>query len=193
MVQDYHSITLPLLRQQLNTGTALRLYVISQSMQPLLQPGDAVRVEPIHVEQIQPGDMVVFQRGTTLITHRLIKTDSQRWWTKGDKCYQFDLPVSPLACIGRVCAIERDGVSVALHSKCWHRISRLLTWWSFCEAYSMQMIQRFTRQTQVGAAGTLSVRLMSAPIRAALWLLVLVCWSLTRHGTTVAYTQRECP
>lgn len=49
------------------------LPVLTDSMMPLLQPGDQVQVSRIVAEEIRFGDIVVFRRGDDLIVHRVLK------------------------------------------------------------------------------------------------------------------------
>ena len=67
---------------------SLRLTVTSDSMRPLLRVGDGVVVQPIDPSALQPGDVIVVQRGGEWITHRLVAVDERGWHTHGDNtCY----------------------------------------------------------------------------------------------------------
>ena len=76
------------------TGTCW-LPVLTDSMVPLLQPGDQVLVSRIVAEGVRFGDIVVFRRGDDLIVHRVLK----KWHTpkgvyfseKGDAGYAHGL------------------------------------------------------------------------------------------------------
>jgi hypothetical protein len=89
-------------REALQRSGELQLHVISTSMAPLLKPGDAVLVQPARIQDLQLGQIVVYERGSDWITHRLVQQDRFSWTLKGDACLAPDAPVQPSEIIGRV-------------------------------------------------------------------------------------------
>lgn len=55
--------------------------VLSGSMEPALSPGDLVIVRP---GSYGPGDVVSFERGSAVVTHRLVEQTADGWITRGD-------------------------------------------------------------------------------------------------------------
>jgi hypothetical protein len=104
----------------------LRLHVMSDSMWPLLRAGDAVIVQPIEPAAIRVGDVLVAQRGTELITHRLIAIEGERWLMRGDNALWVDAPAGPAECVGRVEAIERGADQIDLTQPQWAQLNRRL-------------------------------------------------------------------
>jgi hypothetical protein len=126
MDQEYREIGLGLGLAGLQPGQAVRLRVISGSMQPLLRPGDLVAVVGVQASQAQPGDILVVRRGREWITHRLIERGPRGLRTKGDGVGQADAwqDWSPVA--GRVMAVERNGRACRMDSAGWRLFNRLL-------------------------------------------------------------------
>ncbi len=87
------SEALRLSRLSLEAGTLLRLSVTSGSMAPLLKAGDAVFVSARPPRQLRRGDLVVFQSGADLVTHRLVHVTPRGWITKGDRRWKADPPL----------------------------------------------------------------------------------------------------
>lgn len=96
------------------TGVPLRLTVTSDSMQPLLRPGDIVVVQPADPHALQPGEVIVVQRGGEWITHRLVAFDEHGWQTHGDNTRYADRAASAGEIVGRVIAIERGDQTIDL-------------------------------------------------------------------------------
>jgi signal peptidase len=60
-------------------------FVRSESMKPAINIGDMVVVGPAGaVGGIKPGDIVTYESGTNLITHRVLSVDGETLITKGD-------------------------------------------------------------------------------------------------------------
>ena len=103
---------------------SLRLTVASDSMQPLLRVGDGVVVQPIDPYALQPGDVIVVQRGGEWITHRLVAVDERGWHTHGDNTCYGDEAASAARIVGRVIAIERNNQTIDLLQSRWRSIDR---------------------------------------------------------------------
>lgn len=66
--------------------------VLSGSMEPALAVNDLVFVEAR--DDYDPGDVVVYQNGNTLIIHRIVKKDGETFVTRGDANNADDDPIS---------------------------------------------------------------------------------------------------
>ncbi|MCS7221692.1 MAG: signal peptidase I [Anaerolineae bacterium] len=93
----------------LASGRALTVRVRGYSMFPWLRPGDLVRVEPVDVMTLHPGDVILFRAGNLAITHRLLRWKDGFLITKGDAAPCPDRPLSPAEVAGRVVEVRRGG------------------------------------------------------------------------------------
>lgn len=79
--------------------------VISGSMEPAIPVGSAVYVKPVPPAEVQPGDVIAFYSGGSVVTHRVVQNDptQSRFVTKGDANAQPDVnPVRYSELIGRI-------------------------------------------------------------------------------------------
>jgi signal peptidase I len=132
----YRRIALEMVGQQKSTGL-YRLKIISNSMAPMLRPGDVVTVLPMNPgESVQRGDIIVFWQSAAQdqgipLTHRLIASTSSGWLTKGDFRLLPDTPLRPEALLGRVIAFQHGPRQVDLERPAWQFVNRLLGWFHF--------------------------------------------------------------
>ncbi len=89
-------------------------------MFPFLRKGDIVTIQPIEIDKISPGDVVVFQTPQKLIAHRLLKKKIHNAQTvlktKGDYMPKCDLPV-----------YNKDYIGIVIQRKRKNRIKNLRT------------------------------------------------------------------
>ena len=118
---------------QLCTATSTCwLPVLTDSMMPLLQPGDQVQVSKIVAEEVRFGDIVVFRRGDELIVHRVLK----KWHTangvhfseKGDAGYAYGL-ISAGNVVGRVIRVKKGTKTLDLNSLPSRMASLIVSTW----------------------------------------------------------------
>jgi hypothetical protein len=94
----------------------MRICVTGRSMLPSVRPGDILLVRNQELEQIVPGDIVLFAQNEQLLTHRVV--GDNRWGetsflvTRGDALLANDPPVFTHQLLGRVAAIFRDGLRI---------------------------------------------------------------------------------
>ncbi len=167
--EDYRQQALDLARGALSPGETLRLVVVSDSMAPLLQPGDGVLVGPVMEDKLRRGDLVVVRRAGEPVTHRVVGRAGGRWRTKGDNLRLLDPPFAPVDLLGRVAALERRQGKIDLESRHWRRVNAWigrLSWWE-ARVYSA-----LRRETGGPAAGAGFFRLLVVRPAAALrrWL-----------------------
>lgn len=90
---------------------SLRLRVTGTSMAPAVQPGDLLSIRRADLEEVSPGEIVLFTRHGRLFAHRVVARDSAspepRLLTRGDRRLKNDPPVSSSEFLGRVTSIER--------------------------------------------------------------------------------------
>jgi len=113
----FHEAITGLISEQLAAGETLRFQVTSSSMAPLLKIGDAVVCEGVaSPETFQIGDILVIQRASDFLTHRLIRKSGHRYQTKGDNTLRPDPPVSADAILGRVIRVRHSERSLNLQT-----------------------------------------------------------------------------
>lgn len=102
-----------MLRSTLQTGSAVKLTIISGSMLPFLRVGDEIEVTKCDPLQLQNGEIILFEGQDALYTHRIWKMAMERGkmylLTRGDALRYFDPPISAESIIGRVVARHRIG------------------------------------------------------------------------------------
>ena len=107
-------IHLPLVRQLLREGLAVRLRVGGRSMEPFVADGDLVTLRSVVPGAIRLGDLVFSQEpGVAPLLHRVVsrRRDPADSWiirTKGDAAGRPDAPVRGEHVLGRVVAIRRE-------------------------------------------------------------------------------------
>ena len=149
--EEYRQQALDLARGALPPGGTLRLTVISDSMAPLLLPGDGVRVAQVDEADLRRGDLIVVRCGGEPVTHRVVGRAGGHWLTKGDNLRTLDPPFEGPDLIGRVAAIERRQGKIDLTSTHWRRVNGLLGGLSWWEARVYRAARRVTGGTTAGA------------------------------------------
>lgn len=99
-------------------------------MYPYLRPGDQLEVEPAKLQDLKPGDIVVFRRNETLIAHRLHRLagsgDALTGVSIGDSGLWQDEPLKPEMVPGRVVARIRNGEHKSLRTPQALRYGRMM-------------------------------------------------------------------
>jgi signal peptidase I len=97
------------------------------SMQPLLKPGDVVEID--HTRgPLRRGDVVAYRTDQTLVIHRVLRDPVDGCiQVAGDNRTITDEPVPISSVIGRVVAVERDGVPRRLDTPQAQRLGRAIT------------------------------------------------------------------
>jgi signal peptidase I len=100
-----------LLQLGMEAGNFPYVTITSNSMAPLLQVGDQVRVQPASPEQLRPGDLIMVEGTAELMTHRYWQTwehNGHRYLlTRGDRLLQFDSPWPTSRLVGRIISRRR--------------------------------------------------------------------------------------
>jgi hypothetical protein len=94
----------------------VRLAALGYSMLPTLWPGDQLTIAARTLEQIEPGDVVAYQRSGRLFIHRAIQVESTSPPTvvaRGDAMPAADAPISREELLGIVTSVcGADGRSM---------------------------------------------------------------------------------
>lgn len=113
---------LELSTELLSEGYGVRFRAIGQSMHPTIRDGEAVRVEPVKIEEIERGDIILYSAMRGLTAHRVmlveIAVDGARiFQMRGDACVSFDEPATAEKILGRITEVERGGRKVSLKGR----------------------------------------------------------------------------
>ena len=132
------SILSSLYIQALRQGQSVWFRVVSGSMRPLVQVGDAVRIEAATANTIQVGDIAAFETPAGLVVHRIVHLLRAATHTRliemGDIAFQANY-VEERAIVGRVIAIRRANRQVDLQkpvAKWWGRVTAHLRYRLYC-------------------------------------------------------------
>src|SRR5258707_13737910 len=108
-----HAAKCELAEKTLRRFGSLRLRVTGLSMLPSVWPGDLLLIRRQQMDQIYPGDIVLFACHGRLIAHRVVfKTDdleAPSLITRGDALPSQDSSISPAQLLGKVSGILRGG------------------------------------------------------------------------------------
>jgi signal peptidase len=104
---------LSLRKQLIENNHSVKIEASGYSMFPFLRKGDLQTISPVPIEDIQVGDVVVFEHINNWISHRVIaiqRTNNEISLTlRGDTCMQIDSPVTRENYIGKTVSFERAG------------------------------------------------------------------------------------
>jgi signal peptidase I len=150
--------------------------VISNSMYPLIQRDDQVLVERANLHKVHFGDIAVFRRNGTLMTHRVLRkhkfNGEYHFLEKGDATLQSGL-VSAKNIIGWVIAIKSPGKTILTMSGSGRWLQLALACISYASLqlwvllkYCMTLGRCITNQPRGGAAFN---RFLSLFYRITLW------------------------
>jgi hypothetical protein len=150
-------------------------------------------------DDLHRGDLVVHQRDSELVTHRLILHErSEGWYTKGDNRAYPDPPVKAAAILGRVIAVEVESGRLDFSEPHWGVLNRALGRLGSWIAALVGTGRRLKTQTESGDLPTSSTgregpgfhqglvwiirRLVAAPFRTLTWILSSYArWRYTLH------------
>jgi hypothetical protein len=90
--------------ERLRAGKSVPLRITGHSMYPFLVPGQSVLLEPCSARSLQAGDLVAFERGGSVILHRVLAVCSGKVIEKGDNVRQ-ETTVEENRIIGRARAV----------------------------------------------------------------------------------------
>jgi len=89
------------------------------SMEPTLKEGQKVKVEPVKLEALMSGDIIVFSRGDILVCHRILgrvkRGEKMYFYEKGDNSKSIGV-ISEDEIIGRAKYILKNGAPEKIKS-----------------------------------------------------------------------------
>lgn len=117
-----HRYSLGFIKKKILYREGLSLKIATDSMQPLIDPLDRVVVKNSRAEDLKPGDIVMFERGSTLHVHRLLDKRIQNGEPvlvpKADRAYTEEEPFPDKRLLGKVSRIHKKSMSIYLDK--WH-------------------------------------------------------------------------
>lgn len=113
-------LTHSLRKEAILNGHSVKTIASGTSMFPFLRKGDLLTIEPLSMDKIKRGDVVVFECEEKWIAHRVIKINSNdglaEFTTRGDARVSNDPPVRKENYIGIVSCLERNNKYISLTS-----------------------------------------------------------------------------
>ena len=107
-------------KEAIKNGHSVQTIASGYSMFPFLRKGDILTVEPISMDKIKRGDVVVFESEETWIAHRVIRIQSFdgaiQLTTRGDARISSDPTINKTNYLGLISSIERDSKKISLRS-----------------------------------------------------------------------------
>jgi signal peptidase I len=102
-----HAFSDTVVREVMQRGLSIRVKARGSSMVPLIHTGDVLFVEPVKLEQLKVGDIIVFDNNSvSYVAHRIIKKNDSTVTTKGDNQFHFDRPIPNEHVRGKITQIE---------------------------------------------------------------------------------------
>lgn len=117
-------------KQLIESNHSVKIVASGYSMFPFMRNGDIQTISPVPIEEIQIGDIAVFERNNVWISHRVIdiqKTNHEiTLILRGDTCIQIDPLVTEENYIGKTVAFERNGK--VYHLDAFERKNKRIVW-----------------------------------------------------------------
>lgn len=117
---NQQELTHSLRKEAILNGHSVKTIASGTSMFPFLRKGDLLTIEPVLMDEIKRGDVVVFESEEKWIAHRVIKIHSNdgltEFTTRGDARVSNDPPVRKENYIGIVSYLERNNTFISLTS-----------------------------------------------------------------------------
>lgn len=120
-------------KEAIKNGHAVQTLASGYSMFPFLRKGDLLTVEPVSMDKIKRGDVVVFESEEKWIAHRVIRIRNGaaglEFLLRGDTCIEFDPVVDKENFIGSVRVFTRKNSKKELSNgvlNAWRKIIETL-------------------------------------------------------------------
>lgn len=124
----------------------VRLRVTGSSMIPAIWPGDVITVHRRSITELRPGMIVLCERNTTLVAHRVTNSYGTFLTTRGDSLPSEDPAVGASEIVGEVVCVDRDGRPVSLRQTAVrHAMSFILQRSEGCRRMALRMGLRILR------------------------------------------------
>jgi hypothetical protein len=129
---------IPLIRSAFERGQRVRLTGTGRSMRPFIHDRDVVELEAIH-SMPRLGDIVQVQSSAQrCILHRVVRTNGQTFFLRGDALGFTEGPFTPNDLLGRVVATHRNGRARAHDRGPWRFAGRL---WVVFAPYGLPLLR----------------------------------------------------
>ncbi len=137
------SVVAELTMEHLLLDRNIRVTVASNSMAPTIRAGDRAIVRRLERSGLTRGDIIVYQRGTTLCMHRFVRYDDRgavrKIITKGDGLICFDESFNEDKVVGKVIAVSQAHKKVDFHRATYRLLNKafvkiLVFQWMFFDA-----------------------------------------------------------
>ncbi len=116
---NQQELSYTLRKEIIGQGRPVQIIASGYSMYPFLRKGDLLTVEPVPMDKIKRGDVVVFESEEKWIAHRVIKIRSTaeglEFLLRGDTCVSFDPVVNVRNYIGYISSYERNETSISFN------------------------------------------------------------------------------
>ena len=104
------------IRQLLDGGATIPIFVESESMSPLLQTGDKLLLQAANVDDLRVGDIITLEQSDHLLTHRFYGMKEGLLRTRGDRNLAMDGSQPPSRLLGKIVERGRNGRLFSLTS-----------------------------------------------------------------------------
>ena len=127
--------------------------IVSGSMEPTIHVGDAIFIKEVAQDKIKVNDIISFQDGDTITTHRIVKMENEngiiRYTTKGDNNHAEDKDKIVYSKIEGVYQFKISGfgkVNEVLKSKITLVIIIIIVFMNFLYTYRRNKINQMRRE-----------------------------------------------
>lgn len=116
------------------------------SMMPLIVAGDKLFVEKVNFQDVHIGDILVFNKNSKFIGHRVAFKIGQKIITKGDNVYWTDGTVRPKDVLGRLAVVKhKDGKTIRFDTFKARIISFYFLFYSLITVYPPRILYKILR------------------------------------------------
>jgi signal peptidase I len=143
--------------EMLRAGTSLRFQARGYSMHPLVRDGDVLLVQPVKARELAIGDVVLASSGPArIVVHRVVRRQTgpagSEFVLQGDQLARPDGLIPEAQVYGRLVAIERGGVQIALDRlpmKMLNVVAALCSRWNLSRRRWFRLAGRLARRLPV--------------------------------------------
>jgi signal peptidase I len=110
-----------LIDEALASGRMVRLRADGASMHPAIRDGEAIAIESVAPEEVEPGNVLLCRHDARLLAHRVVGVTMhgavRMFELRGDAKGANDAPVPADAVVGRVVGVWRNGRIVSVGAR----------------------------------------------------------------------------
>ncbi len=97
-----------------NTEDLLFFETSGFSMWPFIRQGDKLVIKKVPVDDLRPGDIILYRANNQLVCHRLVKKNRDFLYTRGDNSMSSPEVITQEIFIGKVVGIIRNNRMISL-------------------------------------------------------------------------------